>query len=184
LKHSCFYGVVIDTSIATSIEISISIGRSFGLETWLSSDGAEQIVFINVGSIFLFGAHMVKRKDSTSKKKKSKTSRSTKQSNLKSQKSKLKNTKKSIPAKKDATSVEKRTLERVNRIVISMDKFLAQWDGSKTKPDGMGVQVEKIRKFHNELVDWQKKALKSQKKDPGEIVKRLRDLIVLCNNYS
>jgi len=91
---------------------------------------------------------------------------------------------KKVPVKTDISSVEKETIKRAGRTITSIEKFLAKWDASKIKNDAMEPQIEKIRRFHGELLKWQKSALKGQRDKDGERLRRLQDFVIICRNYS
>lgn len=92
---------------------------------------------------------------------------------------------KGVPKKTDTASVEKETIERANRTITAIEQFLAKWDASNIKPEIMLPQVEKVKKFHNELAKWEKRAVKAQKKSTDKArLKRLHEFVVICRNYS
>ncbi|MBD3210606.1 hypothetical protein GF318_04470 [Candidatus Micrarchaeota archaeon] len=96
-----------------------------------------------------------------------------------------KSSKKKVPKKTDIASVEKETIERVNRTISSIEEFLAKWEASKIKPDVMLPQVERIREFREALEKWEKKAVKGQtKKNEKARLKRLHDFVTICRTYS
>lgn len=92
--------------------------------------------------------------------------------------------KKKIPVKTDISSVEKETIKRADRTITSIEKFLAKWDASKIKNDAMNPQIEKIRRFHSELVKWQKDALKGHRDADKTRLRRLQEFVIICRNYS
>ncbi|MBU0532449.1 hypothetical protein KKB44_03065 [Candidatus Micrarchaeota archaeon] len=96
---------------------------------------------------------------------------------------KKKISKKKIPVKTDAASVEKNTINRVNHTITVIEKFLAKWEASKVKSRSMEPQIEKIRKFHDELVEWQKKAVKGKDNEKARL-ERLQDFVLMCKEYT
>ena len=91
----------------------------------------------------------------------------------------------SIPVRTDVSSVEAETIKRVNQTIISIEKFLAKWESSKIRNDLLIPQIGKIKKFHTELLKWQKEAVKGKDKDSErDTLKRLHDFVIICRNYS
>lgn len=99
-------------------------------------------------------------------------------------KSSKKASRENVPVKTDISSVEKETIKRADRTITSIEKFLAKWDASKIKNEAMTPQIERIRRFHSELMKWQKDALRGQRDKDGDRLKRLQDFVIICRNYS
>jgi hypothetical protein len=93
--------------------------------------------------------------------------------------------KRTAGAKPALDSIEEETLKRVGHTVSTLASFLSKWDASGARPEGIIPQVLKIRKFHGQLLGWQKEALRAQGKGGAESqLKRLRSFVALCRTYS
>jgi ribosomal protein S15P/S13E len=98
---------------------------------------------------------------------------------------KKKGSRKKVPVKTDINSVEKDTVKRVNRTIETIENFLAKWNASGVKPEDMIPHIERIKKFHDELLGWQKDAQKQHGRESEvEKLRRLEAFINICNNYS
>lgn len=92
---------------------------------------------------------------------------------------------KAVRARVDVGAVEDETIRRVSRTISTVEDFLAKWDAASLKPDSMFPHVARIRKFHGELVGWQRAALKAKGREGEESqIRRLHDFVVLCQTYS
>ena len=90
-----------------------------------------------------------------------------------------------VPRRMDLNSVEQETMARVNKTLKVIGNFLQKWNKVKKVPEDMMPQIKRIRKFHKELAGWQKNALKATGKESDEArVKRLREFVEICLNYS
>ncbi len=96
-----------------------------------------------------------------------------------------KKTGRKVPMRTDLNSVEKDTIKRVNHTMAIIENFLAKWNASAIKPRDMLPQIDRIKRFHARLANWQKDAVKPHGKESEEArVRRLRDFVVICNTYS
>jgi len=91
---------------------------------------------------------------------------------------------KKVPVKTDINSVEKDTLERVSHTLKILEEFLMKWDAS-AKPHDMVPEIDRVRRFHDELQGWQADALKPHpKEDEDDRIRRLAAFVEICLNYS
>jgi predicted MarR family transcription regulator len=88
-----------------------------------------------------------------------------------------------IPVRMDSASIEEQTMERVDRTMATIGKFLSKWDAAGRKPDAMALQVTRIKQFYDALGAWQKMALRAKGRETGR-VQRLRDFVLICRIYS
>jgi hypothetical protein len=85
----------------------------------------------------------------------------------------------------DSASVEKQTIERVERTIATLERFLSRWEESAKKPAVMIPQVAKIKRFHDALGAWQKQASRARRQDDEALrINRLRDFVLICRMYS
>jgi len=98
-------------------------------------------------------------------------------------KSSKKGTSSKVPVRTDVSSVEAETIKRANHTISSIEKFLKKWESSKIKNKLVVPQVERIKKFHDELVKWEKKAAKHKGSEKDKL-KRLHKFVIICRNYS
>ena len=90
-----------------------------------------------------------------------------------------------IPVKTDISSVEAETIKRADRTISAIEKFLSRWDSSEIRNNMMIPQIEKVRNFHDALVDWRANAVKSHKgEDDKERLQRLQEFVTICQRYS
>jgi len=90
-----------------------------------------------------------------------------------------------IPVKTDISSVEAETIKRAERTISAIEKFLSRWDSSKIRNNMMIPQIDKVRRFHDALVEWKADAVKSHKEEDDKArLKRLQDFVTICQRYS
>lgn len=88
-----------------------------------------------------------------------------------------------IPVRMDSASIEEQTMERVDKTMATIGKFLSRWDAAGRKPDAMALQVTRIKRFYDALGSWQRMALRAKGRETGR-VQRLRDFVLICRIYS
>ena len=87
-----------------------------------------------------------------------------------------------VPVRNDLSSIEEETIARAGNTLAAISEFLFRWENS-VKPKAMSPQVERISRFYNELLHWMAEA-KGGRKDDRTRERRLRELVVICRNYS
>lgn len=90
-----------------------------------------------------------------------------------------------IPVRTDPVSVEEETIRRVDKTLGAIGDFLSRWDSSGLKPESMYPHVQRMKRFKEALVGWQKEAVKARSRaDEESRMKRLRDFVLICRTYS
>ena len=89
----------------------------------------------------------------------------------------------SIPVRTDVSSVEAETIKRADHTIAVIEDFLGKWESSRIKNKVMVPQIDRIKKFHKELIRWKNDAMESKGNDESKL-KRLHDFVLICKNYS
>ncbi|MDD5172288.1 MAG: hypothetical protein PHF60_04605 [Candidatus ainarchaeum sp.] len=82
--------------------------------------------------------------------------------------------------------VEKEAIEKVNRTITVLEGALATWDAAKEKPVDLKDRFSKYKQFHDALMSWETRALRSKGKTENinSRVQRLREFVDLCYAYA
>ena len=82
---------------------------------------------------------------------------------------------------------EKETVEAASRAIFVLENALSKWDALKDKPDELSEEFEKFRSFHDRLVEWAEKMLRSRAKggklDFNARVDRLLEYSRICKAH-
>lgn len=72
----------------------------------------------------------------------------------------------SIPEINDSEleDMKKTTMEKAGKTISAIENALAVWDASKDKPTDLASRVDKLRSFHSNISEWEKKMLKTREK--------------------
>ncbi len=85
----------------------------------------------------------------------------------------------------DTDSLERDTIERVQKTLTTLDGFLSRWDAAKVKPEAVKGEVTRIRKFYTALSEWQRTAERTKGRgNEEERLVRLHEFVQLCQKYS
>lgn len=87
----------------------------------------------------------------------------------------------------DYSKMEKEAIKKAEKILDTVEKFLAKWDDLKKKPSSLNPKISKLKKFHADLSLWQKEAVKSQGKKSTkdeDRIKRLKNFVSIYKSYS
>jgi hypothetical protein len=91
-----------------------------------------------------------------------------------------------VPLRTDSAALERQTLERVGRTMMSIGNFLARWDLASKKPGYILPEIGKIRRFYEALGAWQADAAEAsrRKSSEAERLRRLRRFVFICRAFS
>ena len=102
------------------------------------------------------------------------------------------NVKKPIPpaeriTEKNIDDFEKQTIEVTSRAIFVLEDALSKWEALKEKPADLVPEYEKYKGFHDKLVEWAEKILRSRAKgdelDFYARVDRLLEYSRICKEY-
>ena len=88
-----------------------------------------------------------------------------------------------MPVRTDAADIEKQAIERADKTLKTIEGFLSKWESARTKPATMIPQINKIKRFYRELSGWRNTAVSSKGNEEARL-KRLREFVAICRNYS
>ncbi len=99
----------------------------------------------------------------------------------------------STPAKSQPQSIneqnigelEQDTIQRVNKALSALETAIASWDASPDKAEDLQPKFMKYKRFHDALVDWETKMLKTpgSQLDFYSRLERLKEFSNICYTY-
>ncbi|VVC04778.1 Uncharacterised protein [Candidatus Bilamarchaeum dharawalense] len=86
----------------------------------------------------------------------------------------------------DIDEMERQALEKVNKALSAIENAVAIWDSSKKRPVELKPRIEKLKIFHDELSNWEKRILQTMggNADTETRVKLLREFSDICHSYA
>ncbi|MFH1520616.1 MAG: hypothetical protein ABID61_03155 [Candidatus Micrarchaeota archaeon] len=75
--------------------------------------------------------------------------------------------------------LEIETQTKVSHSISLIEVAIADWEGTKKKPQHLAAKIDYLRTCHGLFSNWEKKSLKG-KKDLNSVTKRLRDFVSIC----
>ncbi len=80
--------------------------------------------------------------------------------------------------------VEKEALAMANKAISLLEQAIAAWDNAKDKPPELKETIQRYRRFHEALSDWEKRMLQSMgKADFNARVRMLEEFVRISKSY-
>lgn len=78
--------------------------------------------------------------------------------------------------------VEKETIDKVNKTLSALESAMASWDATKVKPEDLRPKLQKYKRLHDALSEWEARVLRDRTKntDYDTRVHRLHEFVDIC----
>ncbi len=81
--------------------------------------------------------------------------------------------------------IEQDTIQKVNKALSALESAIASWDASPDKSEDLQPRFMKYKRFHDALVDWETKMLRTpgSQLDFYSRMERLKEFSNICYTY-
>jgi len=84
----------------------------------------------------------------------------------------------------EIAALEEETEQKVSQAMSSIESAVESWKAAGNKPVDLRPTIERLQRFYEELVRWEKKSIEHKKeKDFDTRIARLREFTEICARY-